>query len=292
MSVAVSIREAESQLDASKADSLVRNIGIPPRPQTLADLQREIGQADPDFRRIAALVAADVALTAALLRVVNSPAFAASRRIETISQAIAMLGLKQVGALVAGLLLRKALRTDGPTLTRFWDVSSKRSYAMAKLARGLGGVDADLAHSFGLFCDVGIPLLLQRFPDYAATLKAANEAPVDSFTTVEHAAHQTDHALVGGLMARSWGLSQSVGLAIRLHHDYAIFRDRDVPDVVSKLIAMGLVAEHAIQRFAGMNASTEWSKGGDAALGALMLTEHEFDDWTERLLEGFALGTA
>jgi hypothetical protein len=197
-----------------------------------------------------------------------------------------------VGVTVTGLLLRKALRTDGPTLTRFWDVSSKRSYALARLSKGLGGVDADIAQSFGLFCDVGIPLLMQRFPSYGGTLKACNDATQLSFTEVEQAAHDTDHALVGGLMARSWGLSQTVCLAIRLHHDYAIFQDPEVPDVVARLIAMGLVAEVAIQRFAGLNSSTEWDKGGDQAAGALMLNEQDLDDWIEQLLEGFALGTA
>jgi HD-like signal output (HDOD) protein len=54
--------------------------------------------------------------------------------------------------------------TEGPQLTRFWDVSGKRSLAMRSLARELGGVDVGIAQSFGLFCDVGIALLMQRFP--------------------------------------------------------------------------------------------------------------------------------
>jgi len=61
---------------------------------------------------------------------------------------------------------------------------------------------------------------------------------------------------------------------------------------VTRLIAMGLVAEVAIQRFAGLNNSTEWNKGGDRAAGALMLGDEDVEDWIERLLEGFALGTA
>ncbi len=292
MSVARSAKEAEQQLAAPDTDALVKNLGIPPRPQTLADLQNEIGLDDPDFRRVARLVTSDVALTAALLRIANSPAYALAKSCQTVDQAIAMLGLKQVGSLVSGLVLRKVLRTDGPQLTRFWDVSSKRSYAMARLARGMRCVDVDVAQSFGLFCDVGIPLLMQRFPDYGRTLKLCNDETERSFTEVEQAHHQTDHALIGGLMARSWGISQTVCLAIRLHHDYGVFLDPQVPEAVAKLIAMGLVAEVAIQRFAGMNSSSEWARGGGAAAGALMLGDQDVEDWIERLLEGFALGTA
>jgi hypothetical protein len=93
-------------------------------------------------------------------------------------------------------------------------------------------------------------------------------------------------------MARSWGVSQTVCLAIRLHHDYAVFRDPKVPEAVARLIAMGLMAEMAIQSYAGLNSSTEWVKGGDAAMGALMLGDHDMHDWIERLVAGFSEGKA
>lgn len=286
--LAVSPHDAGS----SEIDALVKSISIPPRPGVLIDLQREIGAEDPDPSRIAKLVGQDVALTAAVIRCVNSPFYSLSRRAETLEQSIALLGLRPIGTLVTGLVLRNSVRTDGPNLTRFWDVSGKRAYAMSRLVRGLKGIEPDLAQSFGLFCDVGIPLLMQRFPDYAQTLMRANEEPTLSFTAVEHAAHNTDHALIGALMSRSWGLSQTVCVAIRSHHDYAIFEDAKVPASVSRLIAMGLVSELAIQRFARMNASTEWAKGGERAAGALMLSDDDVDDWVDELQEGFAAGAA
>jgi hypothetical protein len=83
-----------------------------------------------------------------------------------------------------------------------------------------------------------------------------------------------------------------VCLAARLHHDCAIFQDPEVRDVVARLIAPALVAEVAIQRFAGPNSSTEWAKGGDQAAGALMLYELDLGDCIEQLLDGFALGIA
>ena len=292
MPVAQCVLEAERHLADPGVDALVRDLGIPPRPQILADLAREMGRPEPDLQHIARTVASDVALTAAVLRVANSAAYGLSRPVETLGQALSMLGLKQIGVMVTGLVMRKVLRTDGPLLTRFWDVSAKRSWALATLARGLGGVDLDVAQTFGLFCDVGIPLLLQRFPTYAATLVQCNGEPLRSFTEVEQAVHHSDHALMGALMARSWGVSQTVCLSIRLHHDYAVFRDPKVPDVVARLVAMGLVAELAIQTYARMNSSTEWNKGGDAAMGALMLAEADVQDWVETLRDGFSSGAA
>lgn len=276
--------------EAADTDALIKSIGIPPRPQTLVGLQNEMSREDPDFRRIARLVAGDVAMTAALLKIVNSAAFKLSRPCETIDQAISMVGLKQIGALITGLMLRKVLRTDGPQLTRFWDVSSKRAHAVSTLARGLGGVDPDIGQMFGLFCDVGIPLLMQRFPNYRDTLKECNEDALRSFTEIERSHHQTDHALIGSMMARSWSISPVVCAAIRHHHNYDVFRDADVPEAASRLVAMGLLAEAAIQRFSGLNHSTEWNKGGDGAAGMLILADADVEEWIERLLADFAAG--
>jgi HD-like signal output (HDOD) protein len=292
MNIAMSGNEATAQSSEPEADALIKSIGIPARPMTLVNLQSEIAQEDPDFGHVARLVASDVALTVAVLRTVNSLAFGLSRRCETVDQAITMLGLKQLNGIVTGLMLRNVLRGDVLQLNRFWDVSSKRSFAMARLARGLGGVDVDIAQSFGLFCDVGIPLLMQRFPDYSQTLNACNNEAQRTFTEVEQSLHHTDHALIGGIMARSWGLSPVLCLAIRHHHDYAIFQDPKVPDVVARLIAMGLIAEVAIQRFARLNSSTEWNKGGDYTAGALVLSEQDLEDWIEYLVIDFTRGMA
>jgi HD-like signal output (HDOD) protein len=292
MPIATPSEQAEQHLASADVDQLVRDLGVPPQPKILLDLSNEMRRPEPDIQRITRIVAGDVALTAAVLRVANSPTYGLSRRAETLGQAVNLLGLRQIGVMVTGLVMRKALRTDGPQLTRFWDVSAKRSWALSTLARQLRGVDVDVAQTFGLFCDVGIPLLMQRFPDYGATLQAANAEQRRSFTEVEQDAHHTDHALVGALMARSWGVSQTVTLAIRLHHDYAVFQDPKVPDTVARLIAMGLVADLAIQTFACLNSSNEWAKGGEKSLGALVLDETDVDEWVERLVSGFADGMA
>ena len=292
MNVAVTASEAESQISISEVDSLVKNIVIPPRPKTLIDLQAEMRKEEPDFRRVARMVASDVTLTVAALRIVTSPAYGLRRRCESVDEAISMIGLKQLNTIVTGLVLRNVLRTDGQQLTRFWDVSAKRAHVLRRMAREVGQVDVDVAHSFGLFCDVGIPLLMRRFPDYGRTLKACNDEATLSFTEVEHSFHQTDHALLGAMMARSWGLSQPLCLAIRLHHDYGIFQDPQVPELVTRLISMGLVAEIAIQRFANLNTSTEWNKGGSQACGALLFNDQDVEDWIERLLVEFSSGLA
>jgi HD-like signal output (HDOD) protein len=159
---------------------------------------------------------------------------------------------------------------------------------MTRLARGLGQVEVHVAQSFGLFCDIGIPLLLQRFADYGQTLIACRSESERFFTAPEQDRHHTDHAQVGAMMARSWGLSPTLRMAIGWHHDYTVFADPTVPETMARLVAMGLVAEVAIQRFAGQTGSAEWAKRGDHASGALVLNGQETEDWIERLFDDFA----
>lgn len=290
MSIATTVADAQAQLSSSAMEAMVKSILIPPRPVVVHQLQSELSKDEPDIRRAAQIVGQDVGLTVAVLKTVNSPVFGLSRRAESLDQAVGLIGLRQLTALVAALSLRNLLRGDANTLERFHDTSSKRSYAMSRMAKETGLVDVGLAHTFGLFCDVGIPLLRARFPGYMETLKIANTDPDRSFTEVENSLHNTDHALVGALMAKSWQLPETVALAIRLHHDYAAFMDPKVPRDVGRLMAMGLVAEVAIQGFARMHSTVEWSKGGDYVAGALVLAPAEVEDWIEQLIGEFSLG--
>lgn len=275
--------------DAIPAD-ILQGVVIPPRPAVLADLQMELRNEDPDMRRVAKLAMADVALTAALLKAVNSAAFSLPRKVESVEQALSMLGLKRVVAVITAIVLRRSVKTDGPNLTRFWDVAAKRSFAVSKLARKVGGVDIDAAQVFGLFCDVGIPILMQRFPDYPATLKRCDQEDILPFTEVERRAHSTDHAFIGSLMAKSWGIAPVVTQAIRYSHEPLVFQDPKVPAASIRLIAFNLVAELAIQRYNGLHVSREWNKAGDGAIGALMFSEDDLEEWIEELTDAYAQG--
>jgi len=253
-------------------------------------VQNELAKDEPDVRRVVQFVSQDVGLTVAVLKTVNSPMLGLSRRAESVEQAVGLIGLRQLAILVTAVSVRSVLKGEPNTLGRFYDTSAKRAYAMSRMARTTRTVDVGLAQTFGLFCDVGIPLLMNRFPNYLDTLKLANVDAEHSFTAVEQAAHNTDHALIGAMMAKTWALPQTVSLAIRLHHDYAVFLDPNVPRDVTRLIALGLVAEVAIQRFARMHSTVEWFKGGDYVPGALVLSPVEVEDWIEQLIEEFAAG--
>ena len=276
-------------LDGKALRDLVRDIGIPARPQLLVDLQDELDKDDPSLKRVTDICGSDVALSAALLKMANSPLMGLSRRAETVEQALMLLGFAQCQAIFTEIVLRKLLPSDGPGFVRFWDVSAKRSRAMTYLARTRRVVPPALAHTYGLFVELGIAILLQRFPGksgYLATLARTNELAEGSITALEQQVHAVDHALVGALTARTWGVSQTAVLATRLHHEYVAWSG-PMPPHVRELVALGLVCETIIQRFESRNRHVEWDKGGAIAMEALHIDEATLEAWTEDVHEQF-----
>lgn len=268
-------------------DALIKSIRIPPRPSLLADLQRELASPDPSPEAIGRIVASDVGMSGALLKLANSSIYGGRRKAKSVEQAILFLGINQVAALMTGLLARQAIPSNSAALASFWDVSTRRAQAMVFLSRRLRIGEPDVAHTFGLFCDTGLPLLMDRFADYGQTHAAASLETGRPFTALEEERHATSHAAIGCLLARNWGLSADVGWAILQHHDYAVLEDASSAPTVSSLVALSLLAESAICKYQGHAESLEWNKGGALACAYLGLAEDETAELLDELLEAF-----
>jgi len=268
-------------------DALIKSIRIPPRPSLLADLQRELASPDPSPETIGRIVASDVGMSGALLKLANSAIYGGRRKAKSIEQAILFLGINQVAALMTGLLARQAIPANSAALASFWDVSTRRAQAMVFLSRRLRIGEPDVAHTFGLFCDTGLPLLMDRFADYGATYAAASLEAERPFTALEEERHATSHASIGCLLARNWGLSDHVGWAILHHHDYAVLEDAHTAGAVRSLVALSLLAEAAICKYQGHAESLEWNKGGVRACAYLGLSAEETAELLDELHEAF-----
>ena len=98
---------------------------------------------------------------------------------------------------------------------------------------------------------------------------------------------QTNHAAIGCLLARNWGLSSDVSWAILHHQDYSVLEDEATNDAVRALVALSLLAESAIQKYQGHGASIEWNKGGERACAYLGLSDEDITDLLDELHDSF-----
>jgi HD-like signal output (HDOD) protein len=279
----MTVAQIDQELDLARTHGPVRDIVIPPCPELLTELRKEVGKADPDPAEVSRIASSDVAMAAALIRIANSPIYSRSRPAATVGDAIAMLGMSQSVGILTGFLTRNAIRINSPLIEHFWETSTRRALAMGFIAKQLYGVDAEMAHTCGLFCHVGIPILLQGMKGYGGTLAEAMARQDRSFTQTENAAHRTDHAVVGAIVAKTWRLPPVISVAVRLHHDFTIFQNDMLPTQARTLVAMGLVAEHLVVMHEGVQELKEWSQHSSACLEFINVTEAEVESWVDAL---------
>lgn len=275
------------ELDLALRDGPVKDIVIPPCPQLLVRLQVELSQVDPSPEVVAEIAGSDVAMTAALIRIANSPLYARREPVKSVAQAVSMLGVKPTATVLTGFLLRSAIRIDATVIEHFWESSTRRSLAMAHIAQQLYGVDVEVAKTCGLFFHVGIPVMLQGVKGYRGTLVEALARQDRSFVQTENANHRTDHAVVGAIVARTWRLPQVIAHAVRLHHDYAVLGDSYVSQEVRMLVAIAALAEALVARHEGVKEQREWQTHGATCLALLQIGEPEVEEWVDALYPMF-----
>ncbi|MCA6217737.1 HDOD domain-containing protein [Ideonella sp. B7] len=277
-------QQVRQELDQAHRSGPLRTIVIPPCPELLTRMRDALAQAEPDLNEVARIAASDVAMSAMLIKAANSPAFSTGQPVQTVGQAMTRLGLQKTAQEMTAYLVRTTLKINSPQLQRFWERSTKRAVAMGHIAHHLPGLSVDVAHTYGLFAHVGMPVMMQSLRGYAGTMAEAAARIDRPYIATENANHRTDHAVVGALVARVWQLAPEVMVAIRRHHDLEMLGDAETEPEAHTLVAAGLVAEHLMRRHEGLPPDSDWDQHCQVALDWLHTTPDDLSQWEEELL--------
>ena len=265
----------------------VRAIVIPPCPEILVRLQQILAHSEPDMGALDQLVSSDVALSAALIRTANSPLYGLEQPVQTAGMALTVLGLRPAVELLWTFITRRALLVRSPLLEHFWESSQRRAIACEYIGDQLYSLPPGLGYTYGLFCHVGIPVLMKAVRGYASTVTEALARKDRTFTQTENANHRTDHAVVGAIAARTWHLPGDVAQAIWLHHDFGCLRDERFTITVRRLVALGALADFLVNQHEGVPPAREWQQHGQACLDFLNVRESELNLWIDDLYPVF-----
>lgn len=271
----------ETQVAAPQAfdvDRVAREIGIPPCPAILGRFSAEMRQEEPDTRKLAALIGTDVALSAALLKLVNSLFYGLRTKATNTHQALSIIGLRASANLVTGLILRQAFPAGaGPLMQRFWDESGRVASAALVAARRVSGIDFDEAHTYALFRDCGMPVMIKKFADYAKVHDGLGHTPGVKLIADEERRYQYSHARVGYALARGWMLPEPFCRAILYHHDFekVAAGHREVEPANPRLVAFGLLIEQIASFRAGGGLCPDWEFGERFVLETFGITPEE-----------------
>lgn len=252
-------------------------LAIPPRPEIVSVLFQEMSRDEPDLGRVSRQISADVGLAAAMLKIVNSPAFGRDTKARSVAQAVSMLGMRNVSSIATGLAIRQSLGGGAQGgFERFWDTAEKVALGCSYLAQALRGIPVEEAFTVGLFHDCGIPMLMRRFPNYREALELANRTGDRSFFDIENEAVGTDHGVVGYFLARSWNLDDDLSQALLRHHEVDLFASDDAGDRLRNYVGIIHFAQHIHHRQMRSTVDVEWLKFKPAVLAHFALSEEDY----------------
>ncbi len=150
----------------------------------------------------------DPALTAKILRVVNSSLFGLSREVSDLNQALALLGIKPLKMLVLGFSLPQGLfsQVEGNVLDRYWRHALTKAVAGREISESLWRVPGDDAFIAGLLQDLGQLLLIQEIgAPYLRLLQKVDEGHLN-MASVEIETMGFDHTELTSRILAGWGL--------------------------------------------------------------------------------------
>lgn len=197
---------------------LERADALPALPEMVAKILDMLDDDQANADTLSTHISADPAVVARILAAANVGALGVSGRINSVRQAVLLLGVSRVRSITLATAIIDRFRVAAPfDVQRLWLHSVGVAVCAQEVAR-YAGLDIDAAYTAGLLHDVGQLLLFAVAPaDYAQVLHLKAERDID-IVAAEREYLGVDHAEAGGELARLWKLPKNVADAIAAHH--------------------------------------------------------------------------
>ena len=230
---------------------------IPPVAHQLLELADD---PDSNVSEIARIIQHDPALTANVLRMVNSAYFGLTIRIESVKTAISLLGLSQIVDLVlmqaAGQHLNRELEGYGLQQGELWKQSVASALTARDLAKTQRAPRKQLIFTAALLKDLGKVVVDIHLAGSMEAITSLLQKGNYSFEEAEASVLGISHTEVGAMVARKWNFTNNLVYIIRHHHltDVSARSHMEtvivyVADMVSMMVGAGLGVDGLAYRF-------------------------------------------
>ena len=247
-------------VDQSVLDDISRGFSVPAQPKLLLELLKLMAETNPDVNAISAAISKDIAVSATILKTVNSPLYGLSRTVTDIKMSVNYIGIYGVVMLVTGSLLKKSFdpKDCSINLEDFWLFTADiASTAMLIGQRYKPGIANDKFFSLGLFHACGVPVMAMKYNDYQELLDQALTTPKIALTVVEENEYGVNHATIGYYVASSWRLPKDVCQIILRHHERSFLTELNGSEA-QDLFAVLKLCEHLMSLKYLERPSTDW----------------------------------
>jgi len=199
---------------------------LPSLPHIYLQLNQELRRPEPDLHKIDELIGADMAMTAKVLKLVNSAFFCLPSEVSRASHAVKLLGLDTLRALV---LTAHVFEQFESHLLSAEDVKqiSEHSLAVSNSARKIALFEhadqrtQDESFTAGMLHDAGKLILASTLGEqYGKVLDYSAKADVGLFAA-EREVLGCSHGQIAAYLFGMWGLPGTIVEAVAWHHEPA-----------------------------------------------------------------------
>ena len=229
---------------------------LPSFSPVVSRLLQLISREESSMSEVGELLERDVALTADVLRLANSPLYGQRHEIDNPRRAMVLLGAKAVRGLVLTVVLRNFSRAASctPAFQQCWRHNLACALVMSDFAPP-AGLSRETGYCLGLLHDAGHLALLAAHPVSYARLLEGGASSAAEMIEKERDLFEIDHCQAGALLAQAWGLPDAFAASMLHHHDV----DWNLADGKDASLIAHLACELAnMAGFPGWGAPKEW----------------------------------
>ena len=210
---------------------------LPQFPENITAINRLLSDPDSKMSDIAMQISNDVSLSAELLKMVNSAAFALASPCSSIYDAVKLVGLRGIKNMLFSIGAVESFAKVGNGGEELWSHAYQVAFYSYNLARnfftGHRNVIED-AYVCGLLHDMGKIIFETSHPDFISGVRKVSSEKNISSDIFEKLVAGVNHAEIGARVAENWNFPDIIVNAIRYHHapDSAPAEVKKLVDVV------------------------------------------------------------
>ena len=205
---------------AIKINDLVGSWAASP-PILYYQLREKLDDPNASFEDLANIVKTDTALSARLLKIVNSAFYGFADKVDTLTHALNIIGTDQLTDLaLAAIVTSKftGIPRDLINMETFWMHSIGCGIASRRIADFLPTVDSEKMYLGGMLHDIGSLILFKENPEEAKKILLRCKETGENLYKVEKEVLGYDHAEIGALLLDEWKLPDRLIEVVKYHH--------------------------------------------------------------------------
>lgn len=215
---------------------LTRIRNLPSVPTLMIEISRLLDDPNTSAAELGSIISKDQAMVAKVLMVANSPLYGIPRKVSTVEFAIVILGFNHIKNIVVALSVIEAFQSSSKenwNRNKFWSHSLSTGVLAKRIAGDLGYGKTGEAFTAGLLHDIGISAIQRYFPkEFNEILKFVDREGT-RFSVAEKSILGLTHDEIGQFLIDNWNLPETLGQAVRYHHQPTLANnDKVLPAII------------------------------------------------------------